>query len=339
MNTFLVDEKIFKVEDIKKNKFTVNSNPLPYNVELGSYKNFEYDGFNIVDESVSKLYKIKSDKTFIVDSNEYNKNPDYAFKIVDFLLNKNFSKSDILNVFGGGVVQDLSAFVPKIYKRGINWRFFPTTLLSQCDSCIGGKTALNYKNYKNQIALFSAPTEVIIDFNFLETLPSYEIDSGLGEIIKLFIIGGNQYLNKYNSFSLEEKILNSLLIKKSVIEEDEFEFNYRKVLNYGHSFGHVLESLSEFQIPHGSAVLLGIHIINNLFDKNEAIEQIVAKHVDINLIKSFKTEDVISCLTSDKKVLNNKITLINCPQPGVSNFVPTEINNELKVKLNEIFAN
>ena len=338
LNYFEVDGQVLK-SPLIDGDFSITSHPENYLVKFDSYEKYiSNNDFLLIDKNIISLYNINTSKTFTIDATESNKNPDYAFKIIDFLLSNNFYKSNLLNVIGGGITQDLAAFVSKIFKRGINWRYFPTTLLSQCDSCIGGKTALNYKSYKNQIALFSSPKEVIIDFDFLSSLSKKEIESGMGEIIKLFIIGGDFYLDSLNDLDLNSRIKYSLQIKKTVIEEDEFECNLRKVLNFGHSFGHVFEALSNFEIPHGQSVLLGIYVINKIFDNNEKIDEIVKNHVDINLLNRFDTNSVFDCLKSDKKVLNDSIFFVTSPKPGVSKFRETKFDQNLKDKMNEIFT-
>ena len=327
MHKFEVDNFIFKVNNNIDDSFEVISSPKEYSVKFDSIKKFESNDFLIIDKNIFDLYGYSTNKTA-------NK----SLQICDFLLENNFSKSDTLHVIGGGVIQDLSAFTAKIFKRGIEWVFYPTTLLSQCDSCIGGKTALNHHNFKNQIALFSSPKEVIIDLSFLSSLPQREILSGQGEIIKLFITGGYYFVNSFNSFSMKDKIKNSLLIKKSVIEIDEFESSLRKVLNYGHTFGHIIESLSKYDILHGEAVTLGIYIINKMFDNNIEIEKFVEEHVDISLIKRINPIEVYKNISSDKKVFDNKINFVSSPQPGISKFIPIEIDDHLKDKICEIFT-
>jgi 3-dehydroquinate synthase len=338
MHKFKVDNYIFEVSSNINDCFTVLSYPKEYSVTFESIKKFDSNDYLIIDKNIYDLYGYCSKNTLVIDPSEEIKTADMSLQICDFLLEKKFSKSDTLHVVGGGVIQDLSAFTAKIFKRGIKWVFYPTTLLSQCDSCIGGKTALNHHNFKNQIALFSSPEKVIIDLSFLSSLPQRELISGQGEIIKLFITGGSYFVNNFNTFSMKDKIKNSLLIKKSIIEVDEFESNLRKVLNYGHTFGHIIESLSKYNILHGEAVILGIYIINKMFDENKEIEKFVEENIDISLIKDFDPLEVYKNISSDKKVFNNKINFVNSPEPGLSEFIPTEINDHLKDKICEIFT-
>lgn len=339
MQNFIIEDLIFYIEDKIEDTFIVESTPENYRVSFTSMPILNENDFLLIDKNISEIYDIKTNKTIIIDPDEEIKTVFTSLEICDFLLEHNFSKSDTLHVVGGGVIQDLGAFSSKIFKRGIQWVYYPTTLLSQCDSCIGGKTALNHKNSKNQIALFSAPSNVIIDFNFLKTLPEKEIKSGYGEIIKLFITGGNFYLENFDNFTLEEKIKHSLMIKKAVIEFDEFEQNIRKVLNYGHTFGHAIESVTKYKILHGESVLIGIYIINKLFDGSKNIENIVKNNVDISLIKDIDPTEVFNKLRTDKKVFQNSVHFVVSPEPGISYFEPTLLSDKLKRKVCEIFTN
>ena len=141
----------------------------------------------------------------------------------------------------------------------------------------------------------------------------------------------------YQNFTLKQKILNSLLIKKSIIEYDEFENDIRKVLNYGHTFGHIIESESNYEILHGESVLLGIYIINKLFDNNKKINDFICNNIDVSLIKSLNPNEVFDKISSDKKMIENKIHFVNSPEPGKSIFLPTDVDEQLRKKICEIF--
>jgi len=339
MNTFTINNTIFTTLEVLPQNISIKSHPSDYKVFFKSFTNsFHKDDVILVDSKVKKLYNINHNKLIELEAIEHNKSIETVLSICEQLLEFNFTKKNNLIVIGGGIIQDLGAFTSKIYKRGINWIFYPTTLLSQCDSCIGGKTALNFKNYKNQLALFSAPQKVIIDIKFLNTLLPEDITSGYGEIVKLFLTGGKFYIKNLNKWSIEEKIKHSLLIKKAVIEYDEFELCERKSLNYGHSFGHVIEPLTEYQIPHGEAVLLGIEIVNKLFDNNPQISSIINQFTNLNKISHLDPSKLTQGLLSDKKVSGNTISFVRIPTPGNTVFTDTEINEFLNNKINELFA-
>lgn len=340
MNEFKIQNSKFKISNVVSETFTVNSFPSPYEVSFSSFNPlFLENEVVLVDSKIQRLYNIKHSRLISIDALEHNKNINTSLEVCKKLLEFKFDKGDTLIAIGGGIIQDIAAFTCKMFKRGIDWIYFPTTLLSQCDSCIGGKTALNFHEYKNQLALYSAPKKVIIDLNFLNTLPEKEIKSGFGEIIKLFLIGGEYYINNFDKFTLKEKIFHSLFIKKAIIEFDEFENNERKSLNYGHSFGHALEALTEYKIPHGEAVLLGIEIINKLYTNSSIISSLIKKYTDINQLKTIDAHQLVEIMKTDKKVVNGLIHLIIVDPIGTTYFQKTSIDDNLKNKVHEILIN
>jgi 3-dehydroquinate synthase len=337
---FVVNGTEYFADDTITKRFVVNSHPSPYEVVFKPLPTtFSDKEVLLVDANVQKLYNIQHDRMIVVEAIEENKSIETVLDVCQTLLNFEFDKGNTLVAIGGGIIQDIAAFAAKIYKRGVRWVFYPTTLLSQCDSCIGGKTALNFKNNKNQLALFSAPDMVVIDTKFLKTLTNQDIVSGYGEIVKLFLIGGEFYINNIDSFDMETTIFHSLMIKKAVIEGDEFEVGDRKSLNYGHSFGHVIEPMKNYEIPHGEAVLLGMEIINKLFDNNPSITKLINKFTSLDKVKSLDAERVIKLVKTDKKVVNGIITLIRVNPIGVTTFEPTNIDQPLEVRISEILTN
>jgi len=339
MQNFIVDNIHFSFEDISSDNFIIKSIPNDYHVVFEKFSGeFTSNDFLIIDQNIYDLYDIKHSNMMIIEATEKNKTIETALMACGWLADKNFNKGNHLYVIGGGITQDIGAFVGSIYKRGIKWTYVPTTLLSQCDSCIGGKTALNFGSTKNQLALFSAPRSVIIDTQFLQSLPKQEILSGMGEIVKFFLIGGKHFLDSLDS-ALQNQIRDGLAIKKIIVEYDEFEKNIRKCLNYGHSFGHAIEAASNYSIPHGEAVLLGIEIINQLFSKSKLITDTVHKYTALQRIKNIDSKQIIHLLKHDKKSQLDKITLIVVDEPGVTRFVPTEINDTLINKLDAILTN
>ena len=340
INYFQIQDTPLSVSTDKTDFLTIQSHPKSYDVHFEKFNNdFTEDQVVLVDANVQKLYNIEHSKMIVIEATEANKSIDTVLSVSEKLLAYGFDKGHTLIVIGGGIIQDIGAFTAKIYKRGINWVFVPTTLLSQCDSCIGGKTALNHLKYKNQLALFSAPSKVIIDTNFLETLHPQDIASGYGEIVKLFLTGGSWYVDNLDNFTREEAIFHALSIKRAVVECDEFEENERKSLNYGHSFGHVIESMTNYAIPHGIAVMLGIEIINRLFTKSSQITKLVQKFTTLDLIKDIDIDKMVSKLRTDKKVTNGIISLVVVPVPGVTIFVNQLIDKSLENLVYEVLAN
>ena len=340
INTFYIENTKFKVNTEVLKTLEIKSHPNNYKVYFKKFKNnFTDKDVVLVDKNVQHLYNISHDKIIIVEATEINKSIDTVLNICEKLTKFNFDKGYTLNVIGGGIIQDIGAFTAKIYKRGINWIFYPTTLLSQCDSCIGGKTALNFKEHKNQLALFSAPKEVIIDTNFLKTLKKEDITSGYGEIIKLFLMGGEYYTSKLNTFDIDTIIFHALSLKKAVVDYDEFELLERKSLNYGHSFGHIIEPMTNYKIPHGEAVLLGILIINKLFDNLNQVSELIEKWTTLDKIKNINVEELVKRLKTDKKVSNGIISFVTLPSLGKISFINQKIDNNLINKVHEIFTN
>ena len=192
-------------------------------------------------------------------------------EIIRLLCSRKISKSTRLCVVGGGVLQDAVGFTASIFFRGLTWSFIPTTLLAQADSCIGSKTSLNFGVGKNQLGTFHPPMDICIDPIFLETLPEEHYRSGLGEIFHYLLVSGEEDFD-FGASSLDgvlsdrskvsSMIERSLMIKKEMIEIDEFDTGPRRVFNYGHSFGHAIEAATEFSIPHGIAVSIGMDVAN-----------------------------------------------------------------------------
>jgi 3-dehydroquinate synthase len=341
----------YQTTNLYSNKFVVKSMPQDYKVEFkkkvsdleiyykGKFKN-PNTRFVIWDKNILNLYGddliLLKNNQFILKAIESNKNSQSVFKIIDFLQAINFTKKETIISVGGGITQDVTAFTRSIFKRGLNWSFVPTTLLSMADSCIGAKTALNYKGVKNQLALFSAPNEVLICTDFLKTLSAKDIQSGYGEILKLVIIGGEYAINEFIKISnskepelkkITKLIKLSLQIKKVIIEKDEFEFDLRRSLNYGHTIGHALEPVLNYKIPHGIAVSIGMIIENNLAVKFGLLDskiclrynQLIAKYISVdfwNMLNGVDFMEVYLNILQDKKTLNK---IINFAIPIASN--------------------
>jgi len=190
MNKFTIAGTTLEADPIKKDKLLIQSHPNNYEVLFEKFTNtFSDREVVLVDANIQRLYNVQHSKLITIEAIEANKNIDTVLSVCEKLLEFRFDRGDTLVVIGGGITQDIGAYTAKTFKRGVNWVFYPTTLLSQCDSCIGGKTALNFRTYKNQLALFSAPSKVVIDTNFLKTLTAQDILSGHGEIVKLFLTG------------------------------------------------------------------------------------------------------------------------------------------------------
>ncbi len=349
-------------------EFTVSSIPRPYQVKLDDSPDpcisiqaqlaTHPKNILIIDQKVYALYGKNIDwpdsRIFQISATEAFKGMEGVLALYDFLHQHQITKGETLVVVGGGITQDISAFVAATYKRGINWVYFPTTLLAMSDSCIGGKAGVNYRGSKNQLALFSAPQSVMINTEFLRTLAAKDIQSGLGEILKLCITGGKHLVDFFQQsveFGTAKQfdrfkplIMNALAVKRAVIEVDEFEQNIRKGLNYGHTIGHVIEAMTDYAIPHGIAVVIGMMIVNQLsFEQgllarkdclaiNGACFSLIDEESRLRL-QTLNFDEMMVRLQQDKKVSGDKVTMIMLFAPGHLGFVKMTMNDELKQDL------
>jgi len=287
----------------------------------------------LIDKILNSLSK-KKISLYYFDSSEKNKNQKSVDSILSILLSKNFNRNDCVISVGGGITGDVSGFAASIFKRGLKFVNIPTTLLSQVDSSIGGKTGINSKYGKNLIGAFYQPSVVISDIIFLKSLPKREILCGYGEILKHAIISDKKFfsfldLNGYQILNLkspliEEAIFKSCSIKKKVVENDEKEMGIRKILNFGHTFAHAYEATLGYskKLNHGEAVILGIKtaakfsLLNNILNIKEF--NLIKNHLNklslprnINKFFSIKNlNKILSFMKKDKKNNSNKINLV-----------------------------
>lgn len=249
-------------------------------------------------------------------------------KLYSALLKNNFGKDTLMLSIGGGVTGDLTGFAASVYMRGIPIVHVPTTLLACVDSSIGGKTAVNFDYYKNIIGSFHQPEFVLIDTEFLNTLPVKELVSGLGELIKYAFISDKRFFEKVNESInpvlqkdikvLMDMIFNSVRFKASVVSLDEREMSLRKILNFGHTFAHAFEKEFRNKIKHGEAVTAGIVCAlylsyrKKLLDRNK-LEQFLKLPLKLKVSNIFSHVDVESIygnMFADKKNLNRKLQFV-----------------------------
>jgi len=272
----------------------VNSFYKNYSVSFETDLNLDND-FVVADKNIYQLYSNKFHKQpILIEAIESKKNIDTSIYVCQELLKKNIKKNTKVIVIGGGITQDICGFTMNILFRGVDWTYVPTTLLAQADSCIGSKTSLNLDSFKNVIGTFYPPSKIIINSEFLKTLETKDYFSGLGEVIKLHLIGGLSSFEQFNTgmdrlidkdlMELQDSIKRCLYIKKEFIEQDELDLNKRQVLNFGHTFGHAIESETNYQIPHGIAVIFGMILANKVSSK-------------IGLLSNDTTKDIYETLT------------------------------------------
>lgn len=257
-------------------------------------------------------------------------------------------KNSLLINLGGGVISDIGGFLASIFNRGINYVNIPTTLLSQVDASVGGKTGVNFNHIKNKLGFFYNPKLVLIFPLFLKTLPKLEIASGFGEIFKYSLISDKKMWNvlKKTKFeldsTLEKLILGSVIIKEKIVQKDLFDNNIRKVLNFGHTIGHAVESvyLHSHKFNHGICVVIGMICESYISNKLNYLPDSVFLEIQKTLVSKFSLtkieniERVISFIISDKKNKNNEIKLITISEIGNANFDVSVTENDIKKSLN-----
>ncbi len=304
----------------------------------------------IVDRNVYEAYgdrlgTIAAEELYLFDAKETHKTLDTVQELYRFMMKRSAKRNVTVISIGGGITQDVSGFLASTLYRGVKWIFLPTTFLAQTDSCIGSKTSLNVDSYKNIIGGFYPPDNIYICSEFLKTLPEEDFYSGVGEVVKFQLLreGG------CNDFASVEAIVDdaksrdnsrvltamrsTLGVKRSYMEEDEFDTGYRNLLNYGHCFGHALETSSTYKVPHGIAVVVGMIFSNVLSLKRDHIDKETFTHLNEKLmlpnIKStladefFSQEALQTSMENDKKRVGEHLTMII---PG-DNFVFKKVDD------------
>lgn len=315
------------------------------NADISNLKNSILEEINhknyivVISEKVYKLYSkvlnFPKDKIFILKDGEREKNQKNYIKILNFALQKKLKREDAFIAIGGGVTGDLTGFAASTYMRGLNFIQVPTTLLAATDSSVGGKVAINSDYGKNLIGAFYQPKAVFINVNFLKTLDEKQFKSGLGEVLKYGFIENSckqnenanliNFLNQNHDkiiakdiLTLKELIKICIELKISVVQEDEKEAGLRKILNYGHTYGHVIETLTRYsKYTHGQTVIEGINFALrlafslNLIDKEyKFLCEDLIKKFNYEPLQRFDKNKIINTMTTDKKATNEHITLI-----------------------------
>lgn len=293
----------------------------------------------IIDDRVAKLYAevlgraLAARSVLRIEAKEANKSLERFSDYVQYLLESGIRRDHLLIAVGGGVIQDITAFIAATLLRGLPWRYYPTTLLAQADSCIGSKSSVNIGRYKNQLGTFTPPNAILISMDVLDSLEKADLRSGIGEMIKVHIISGwddiRAMASDYHKILADKQLMSryirrSLEIKKAIIEKDEFDRDERLVMNYGHSFGHALESATDYAIPHGIAVTLGMDMANYLSLRFGLIGRQVYDEIHELLALNYAgfertpiPEDrFFHALVRDKKNVGGDISLILMRGPG-----------------------
>ena len=298
---------------------------------------------NIYDLHPKKFHEFKN--ILVVESVEDSKSLSYVDTLIYKLILLGCNRSSFIVGVGGGVISDIAGFIASIYMRGVRFGFVPTTLLSITDASIGGKNGVNFKGIKNIIGTINEPEFLLIDFSFLKTLSDFELSNGYSEIIKHACISSKKLFAlleqveiDYNNNSFKEILKDSIKIKLSVINNDLNEKKSRKLLNFGHTFGHAIEA--KYKVSHGEAVSLGIVLAIDISSKfgylndKSAIVRVTKLLNKFNLptdIKCYNKESLLYYVTKDKKSKGKHIDFIVLNSIGnaeVKSLLIDEIINE-----------
>jgi 3-dehydroquinate synthase len=310
----------------------------------------------ITDPKVNKLYgealsrHLTEDgfsvSTLLVPEGEEQKSLETAGRLYRELVSSNAERTTPILALGGGVIGDLAGFVAATYLRGVPLVQIPTTLLAQVDSSVGGKVAVDHGQLKNMIGAFYQPRLVIADTDTLKTLPAEELANGLAEVIKsaairdeeffAFLEGNLERIKALDEKALEESVFQSVKIKAEVVEKDELDSGLRNILNYGHTIGHAIESVSDFKMKHGEAVAIGMlaaaRIANKMgmLDENEVVrlKKVIERASLPTEMPDFKIEEIMRAMRHDKKVRQNKVRFVLLKSIG-NTLITDEVNPSL----------
>lgn len=293
----------------------------PYDIILGNniLKDFglyikQYSKVLIITDNNIPLEYIETIKTnitseiftYVVKAGEDAKSLENYQNIISYLLEKNFSRKDLIINLGGGVISDLGGFIASTYKRGMDYVNVPTTTLSMVDSSIGGKVAINFNGYKNMIGVFNQPNLVYIDMTTLSTLSKRHYYNGLVEALKMALLSSSEMVNFFNDIdeNLLSIIYQSLMFKKKIVEEDEKDTSIRQILNFGHTIGHAVEAKYLHSIYHGEAVAYGmIPFIDDLKVKQQVLQIFQKMGISIDNIRY---QNLYAYLIQDKKTFTEQ---------------------------------
>lgn len=280
----------------------------------------------VTDDGVPEIYaktvakQCKSPVILTIPQGEASKQTDSWALLLKTMVENDFTRTDCVVAVGGGVVGDLSGFAAATFMRGIDFYNIPTTVLSQVDSSIGGKTAVDFMGYKNLVGAFYPPKKVIIDPETLETLPKRQISNGLCESVKMAMTSSEKLFKIFETKEitnevLEDIIYRSLLIKKQVVEADEREGGLRKILNFGHTLAHAVESINKLEkYYHGECVAIGM--LPMCSDNVRARLLPVLEKLNLPTALDENADGLINACKHDKKAFGDSITVVTVEEIG-----------------------
>lgn len=318
----------------------------------------------VTDSNVEKLYAkdlqnllspgCAQIEIFAFPAGEEHKNLETVQNLYEFLIQKHFTRKDVLLALGGGVVGDLTGFCAATYLRGIDFIQIPTTLLAQVDSSIGGKTGVDFSQYKNMVGAFHMPRLVYMNLSTLKDLDGRQFYAGMAEVLKSallkdasfyeWLIGSLYEIYERNDEVIEEMVLNTCTIKKNIVEKDPYEQGDRALLNLGHTLGHAIEKYKNFQLLHGECVALGIVCAAYISWKRQLLSddeyyEIRDMFVPFNLpitIDDIEPEEIVKLTHSDKKMEQDGIKFILLKKVGKAFVDKTVTDEEMLAAVKEI---
>jgi 3-dehydroquinate synthase len=293
---------------------------------------------------------------FVFPAGEQSKTLDVVRSLYEHLIVKGFDRQDILIALGGGVVGDLTGFAAATYLRGIRFVQIPTTLLSQIDSSIGGKTGVDFNQYKNMVGAFHMPSLVYINTSVLSTLPDEQFASGMGELLKYGLIRDADFyewtidhmgeIDERDPETMRYMIEKCCQIKRAVVEKDPTEKGERAILNFGHTIGHAIEKLKNFELLHGQCVALGMVAAAYISWKRGYLEEDEFYEIrDMNVgfglpitFDSLRSEDIVAATKKDKKMSAGKIKFVLLKKMGHAVVDTTVTDEEMLEAVNSMNA-
>ena len=302
------------------------------------YFNLDRNVLIVTDDGVPREYaetvasQAKESMILVFPQGEASKNFDTYKSILEALVKGDFTRTDCVVAVGGGVVGDMAGFAAATFMRGIDFYNIPTTVLSQVDSSVGGKTAIDFDGYKNIVGAFHQPKGVIIDPDTLKTLPQRQISNGLAESVKMALTHDSVRFEMFESddFDIDTVIERSIKIKRSVVEADEKESGLRKVLNFGHTVGHAIESNTP-SLYHGECVALGMLPMCSESVRDRLIP--VLKKLNLPYEIECDTQKIIETMSHDKKIAGDMISVVRVENAGtfdITKLVFASFADEIK---------
>lgn len=323
------------------NSLSVSSSLRDYQIFFNSnIRDYSFTGNTILiaDERFRNMFSNLEVRAIYLIASEEKKTLEVCTRLLSDLHNFGANKSTKLIAVGGGIIQDITTLVASLYMRGLDWIYFPTTSMSQLDSCVGGKSSINLHGIKNIVGNIYPPSEIHLDASFYSTLSTSAIASGYLEALKISFAHGKEGFLKHLQLSNEYKDMGAIPVtkinelvlnqKKYFVEADEFDQDIRQNLNFGHTFGHAIESASAYEIPHGIAIGLGILMANQhpLCSKHHEVTALnrtirnLLHQIDLNFAESLnriQDEEFIQFFLSDKKHVSGNYSIIVAGDGGL----------------------